>query len=412
MSHSARAAQALAHLAERDPALSVLALWCAHRDGDRTETAGTQIRYGPDFVGLSLAEQIGTVGHHVLHVALRHSARQDAMAARYGGDFNPDLFGLVADALVNETLLLAEHGLPRPAVTVTGLLQEAGEPVDTAIGALSAWDAERLYLKLSADPDRAGRAKAYGDRLGWKPDLGTGDIRGGPEDEGKTDPAEWQGRLARAMQAGRQAGTGIGQIGAPLADFAPPQVPWERQLRGLITRALSVDPKPVWRRPAGRWVAMEAQARAYGRPTPVFQPQQRLLTDRPRVIVALDTSSSIDARTLRLFGAEIDGILRRSGAEARLLGFDTEVHLDIALSPAQWRSQLHRHPLRTGGGTDFGPALKEAARYDPSIAIILTDLDGPTGPAPRFPVIWATPNDPPDPGFGRILKLPNGATYD
>ncbi len=86
------------------------------------------------------------------------------MADRFGRGFDADLFGLAADALVNETLLLAEHGLPRPAVTVTGLLKETGLPEGTAIAALTAWDAERLYMKLSEDAEEGGPRQGL-----WRP---------------------------------------------------------------------------------------------------------------------------------------------------------------------------------------------------------------------------------------------------
>ncbi len=150
---------------------------------------------------------------------------------------------------------------------------------------------------------------------------------------------------------------------------------------------------------------MEAQARAVGRPTPVFEPHRRLLRERPRIVVALDVSGSIDSRTLRLFAGEIGGLLRRSGAEARLITFDTEIHLDLALSPDRWQDQLAQQPLRTGGGTDFAQAIARAARYDPSIAVVLTDLEGPTGPAPKFPLLWVTPCQSPAPPFGRVVTL-------
>ncbi|MBS0123116.1 vWA domain-containing protein [Thetidibacter halocola] len=409
MSHSVRAARALAHLAERDPALSVLALWCAHRDGDRTETRGTRIFYGPEFDSLTLAEQIGTVGHHVLHVSLRHPARQAAMALRFGPGFDAGLFGLVADALINETLLLAEHGLPRPAVTVTGLVAAAGLPQQSPAGALAAWDAERLYLRLAGDETVARAACAHGAERGWQPDLSGEDGQVARDDAGTADAADWQGRLSRAMHAGRRAGIGIGAIGVPLADLAPPRVAWERRLRGLVDRAVTARPQPVWHRPAGRWVAMEAQARASGRPVPVFAPQHRLLNPRPSVVVALDLSSSIDTPTLRLFGAEIGGIVARSGAEAHLLTFDTELDADLVLTPGAWRAQIEGQPLRRGGGTDFRPVLARAGQIAPSIAVILTDLEGPTGAAPRFPVLWAVPRAAPSPPFGRVLRLDEGA---
>ena len=96
-----RAARALAHLGEVDPALAVLSLWCRHRDGAETRTAGEVITYAPGFDTLGLPEQVGTVAHHVLHVALRHSARQAALAERAGPGFDPLLYGLAADGIVN-----------------------------------------------------------------------------------------------------------------------------------------------------------------------------------------------------------------------------------------------------------------------------------------------------------------------
>jgi len=82
---SARAARAVAHLGEVDPALAVLALWCRIRDGDGpTRTTGDTITVGPTFDRLGLPEQVGLVAHHVLHVALRHSDRQAGLAERLG----------------------------------------------------------------------------------------------------------------------------------------------------------------------------------------------------------------------------------------------------------------------------------------------------------------------------------------
>jgi hypothetical protein len=88
--HSTRAARALAHLGEVDPALAVLALWCRHRDGaGTTRTSGDVITYGSGFGHLGLPEQVGLVAHHVLHVALRHSSRQAGLAERLGEPSTP-----------------------------------------------------------------------------------------------------------------------------------------------------------------------------------------------------------------------------------------------------------------------------------------------------------------------------------
>jgi predicted metal-dependent peptidase len=212
--------------------------------------------------------------------------------------------------------------------------------------------------------------------------------------------------MLRAMEAGRQAGTGIGLLGGVIADIAQPRIPWERQLRGLLARALMEEPRQTWRRPSGRWAAMDADARARGGAEPVFQPGRQRSTWRPRIVVGIDTSSSIDALTLRLFVAEAEGIARRTGAETHLLAFDTQIHHEERLRPGQ-RLLLEGLSLRTGGGTDFGAALARAAQLAPSIVVLLTDLDGPVGTAPRSPVLWVVQDGAPEAPFGRVLRIPD-----
>lgn len=404
-----RAARALAHLPERDPALAVLALWCAHRDGaGQTRTDGNQITYGPAFEAAPLHEQIGLVAHHVLHVALRHSIRAAGMAQRLGPQYDATLYSLVTDALVNETLLQAGHGLPRPAVTVTGLLQAVERDGVSAISALAHWDADRLYMTLVADSGAARRARDYGTQQGFVADLGPepGDAPGGGDGPDTPSEADWQGHLARAMQAGGAAGLGIGTIAGRIAEMQPPRTPWEHLLRTRLMRAVSQMPRLSHARPSGRWVAMDAQARTRDTPAPVFQPGQQRNQMRPRIAVGLDTSSSINTVTLALFAAEAASVARRTGAEVRVLGFDETVHTDITLRADDGAAGLTGIAMRQGGGTSYVDVIAQMGQGAPALAVVLTDLDGPFGPAPAFPLLWAVPGDPlRDPPFGRVLSL-------
>lgn len=400
-----RAARALAHLGEVDAALAVLSLWCRHRDGpEATETRGEVITYGPAFAALSLPEQVGLVAHHVLHVALRHSARAQGLAERLGARFDPDLFGLAADGIINETLILAGHAIPRPAVTLTGLLQAAGMTEPTPVAALERWDADRLAMVLHGDEGRAKKVRDWGRTRGFSADLLAGDA---PEDGPAQSAADWRNQMLRAMEAGRKAGSGIGRLGAILADLSPDAVPWEVHLRGLLARALIDHPRPSWRRPAGAWIARMAEAVRLGGPTPVFEPGRQRTDHLPRIVIGLDTSSSIDAQTLRLFCAEAEGIARRMAAEVHLLSFDEGVHAEMRLDAQGWQA-LRTLPLRTGGGTDFTEVFARAARLHPSIAVILTDLEAPLPPAPRHPVLWAVPRAVKAPRFGRVLVMGDG----
>ncbi len=407
--HSTRATAALRALAEADPALAALSLWCRHRDGAETRTAGDEITYGPAFEAMPLHEQTGLAAHHVLHVALRHSARLADLERRLGAGFDAALYNLAADALVNEVLLLADHALPRPAVTASDVLQQAlGKTVPPA-EVLAEWDVDRLYFALVAaregqDGTQKDAAQRYAAAQDFDPDLdpspGQPDTDGGAE-----EAARWQQHVSRALDAGRQAGRGIGRHLHRLADVSQPRLPWEMLLRRLLTQAVTVQPRPNPRRPARRWIATTAEAMRRGTLAPGYQPGQSPLTDVPRIAIGLDASSSIDDARLALFWAEVTGIARRMRAELALMIFDDAVRYRQRLDPAQSRFDLPELPR--GGGTAFEPVIAEAQQMEAAALVMLTDLEGAAGAAPRgLPVIWVVP----EPGslvppFGRLVDM-------
>ncbi|RBI85161.1 hypothetical protein DRV85_10950 [Rhodosalinus halophilus] len=401
--HSERAGQALAHLGEADPALAALALWIAHRDGAPMRSDGATIYYDAGFALRPLPEQVGLAGHHILHVAFRHTPRMAAMQEREGARFDARRFNLAADVIVNEALLAAEHALPRPAVRLSDLLALLGEPAEAAATALADWDVERLYLALGArEAQGGGETESYARAKAFAPDLAPDADRGGEDPEA----ADWQGHLSRALEAGRQAGRGIGRLAGALGDLPAPHVPWERQLRGLVARALGHRPQHAPARPARRWIAREAQARAAGSPTPGFEPALARDGARPRIAVGLDTSGSVEDDMLTLFAAELAGLAGRTGAETHLLAFDETVQETRLLPPTGIAAALRARPLRRGGGTSFVEVLTQAEALRPAITVVLTDLDGVFPPRPGTPVVWATPHAPlAPPPFGRVLVM-------
>ena len=411
--HSTRATTALRALNEHDPAMAALALWCDHRDRDHgpaAETTGQTIHYGPEFDTLPRHEQMGLAAHHILHVALRHSPRLAALALRLGDRFDTRLWQIAADAIVNETLLAAGYAIPRPALTLTGLLAQALDSTATPRQALADWDVDRLYHRLrDATPggtgDAQSRALSYATAQGFRPDLTPGT---GPSDtpDPKTD-ADWHRHLSRALEAGRMAGRGIGAAGLRLADIPTPETPWEVILRRLLTRATQDAPQPTHRRPARPFIAAMAQAQRDQTPEPAFQPGTARQSPAPRVVIALDTSSSITDDALALLMAETAAIARRTRAELHLIPFDDTPAPAIKLDPATAPTQLRKINAPRGGGTAFAPAFAAAAALTPSILIVLTDLEAPLPQRPRFPVIWAVPDarHAPKAPWGTILDL-------
>lgn len=409
--HSERASVALRALGEQDPAMAALALWCEHRDrpgGPPATTEDSTIFYAPAFDALPRHEQIGIAAHHILHVALRHTRRMAAMQARFGDRFDAALYNIAADAIVNESLLLADYALPRPALTLTGLLMAATGQSPSAREALAEWDVDRLYIRLvqAGGKGRSAAEKARTHAAERSPGRDLEPKPGSAEQD--REDADWRQHLTRALDAGRMAGRGIGLIGHRIADIPAPETPWEVVLRGLIARAVTATPRDSHRRPARAWIAMEAESLRSGGPSPAFQPGRLRASHEPRIVVALDCSSSVDADRLALFMAEVAGIARRGAAEIHLLTFDETVQGRLKLDPSRWQAQLGAQEMARGGGTSFVAVMEESARLIPSIVVVLTDLDGRFGPAPRgFPVVWAVPDtlQPVPPPFGRVLSL-------
>lgn len=411
--HSARATTALRALNEHDPAMAALALWCDHRDRDHgpaAETTGQTIHYGPEFATLPRHEQMGLAAHHILHVALRHSPRLANLALRMGDRFDPRLWQIAADAIVNETLLVAGYAIPRPALTLTGLLASALDTAAAPRQALADWDVDRLYHRLrdtsqGAGGDAQSRALAHATAQGFQPDVKPDP---GPADSAETrTDADWHRHLSRALEAGRLAGRGIGAANLRLADVPSPETPWEVILRRLLTRATLDRPTPTHRRPARPFIAAMAESLATGTPEPAFQPGLARHAPAPRVVIALDTSSSLTDDALALLMAEVAAIARRSGAEIHLIPFDDAPAPPVRLHPATAMAQLRALDAPRGGGTAFAPAFAQAAALGPSLLIVLTDLEAPLPPRPRFPVIWAVPDarHAPRPDWGTLLDL-------
>ena len=217
-------------------------------------------------------------------------------------------------------------------------------------------------------------------------------------------------RVEQALQIGNRAGSGIGVALARFGDLPVAKVPWEIRLRRLLAKALSHHPVPSHKRPSRSWLAQDAFSRQRGENGPGFEPAILRKVERASLVVALDTSSSIDDATLDLFASEAISIIRRTGHETYLLGFDTEVHSHQRLNGL---GDLNRVNLSRDGGTDFLPMLKEAEALAPSAIVVLTDLDAPTPNRSEIDIIWAVPAAPKSlPNCGTVLVMDDLTTLE
>jgi hypothetical protein len=66
---------------------------------------------------------------------------------------------------------------------------------------------------------------------------------------------------------------------------------------------------------------------------------------------------------------------------------------------------LRGFEFKGGGGTDFRPAIAEAANRKPDLLIYLTDLEGNAGEEPTFPVLCAVPEGKSEAPWGKVVEL-------
>jgi predicted metal-dependent peptidase len=240
--------------------------------------------------------------------------------------------------------------------------------------------------------------------LGLKSDdlvYDQGRMAGRPDVEGNSTEETiraWSSRLAMA----RGSLTGI--FNRLINELPQVKSPWERILRDLLFRHAQRKRRPDPSRPTRRWLALEGDLKQREGVDLPFERAMR--ADRTgRIAIAVDTSGSIDEKLLNRFVAEIASILERIDPLVRLIIGDMAVHQIYDLTGREGAKLLRSLKFKGGGGTDFRPAIAEAAKWKPDLLIYLTDLEGDAGTEPRFPVLWAVPEGQAKAPWGRLIEL-------
>ena len=442
-----RGTRAIQRLVEYAPASGGLALWMQHRDVEQTPARmlftdtdsrksnkkwvigndGSTLFYGPGFTAYALEEQTGLVAHQVLHVALRHVQREQELRTRLG-NIDSELFTVCADAIVNASLShLTWLALPKGSVLLDTLLHHV-LGIDQAVDvSLHEWDVETLYRAIDDRQQQSGGARSdsasngQGDSqeknvqqtgndqntTGQNQEAANANaMRDGPRShaarklaasvirdlipdaddspEDKTQQAaQWSTRLLQAHAADGDQSF-MRQL---LADNRKLNTPWEQLLRTRLQRALTLQPETNWSRPTRSWIANQGRTQS-GKRLP-WQPGTSYSRTAPRLCIMVDVSGSVDTDLMQRFSNEIARIIRTFKTQALLIiGDDTVREQHLLKSDVK---QLRTIQFDGGGGTNFVPLILAATEFKPDIGVFLTDLEGPAGEAPIWPLIWAVP---------------------
>lgn len=365
----------LQRMHQRSAFFSSLALFAQFEASTHLPTAATDGRtifVNPAFFGaLTPDEQDGLLAHEVLHAALLHIGRR--------GGRDPQLWNVAADIVINGMLIKDGYSLPQG-----GLRNQQLEHLSV----------EEAYEKLLQQQEQPAPADA--DLLDQAPDDAAGQGAGDPTDSeanAKALERHWQHaqQQARLRAEAAQIGTAPGGFARELGALAPGRLDWRSVLWRFLVKSPS-DFQDYDRRFVGRGLYLET-----------------ISSDNLTVVVAVDTSGSIDQNAVQVFLSEVQTILRSyPHLRCELYYADTALYGPHRLSASGALPQVIG-----GGGTDFRPFFARLPHHRPpweaSVAIYMTDGYGtfPERP-PRCPVLWVVTPDGIDLDrfpFGQTVRL-------
>lgn len=321
------------------------------------------------------SELVGVLVHEVMHCSNAHFARQ--------GSREPKLANIAMDLAINP--FIVDCGLKLPTMAC---IPGEGPFADLPKG----YNFEHYYNLLLQ------KAKSLTDDAGADPG-GCGQVmKGDGGENGAMDDAaiakaeaEWKVATSQAAAAAAMRGKLPGAIERYVAEVAEPKVNWKAALREFVTKHAKNDYS--WTRPNRRFISQ-------GLYFPGLSGEE--IGD---IVIAVDTSGSIDNTMLAAFAGELNGIAEAYCCKLTILYCDASIN----------RVEVHEgvgEPIRLkavgGGGTSHVPVFDYVRKMtEPPVCVVcLTDLyTGFPDYIPDVPTLWCVYSNPKptQPPFGRVI---------
>lgn len=370
----------LGALVMRLPMEAANADWCP-----ATATDARKFYYNPEFIDqLSLDETQFMLAHEALHCALSHFARRQHrtklhwdMACDYA--INPLLIGDGLKPPPGSLYLPQFEGMTAEEIYPCLDEKTDQQPLDNHV-----YDQENTRGTGRGQSEKAMSRKAQespteneGDESEQQ-QSGSGAAADQPPplspDEAETLNIQWQQRLAGAAQQAMQVGKLDGALARMIDHLLQPQLPWRLLLARYMT-ALARDDFS-YQRPSRR----EGE---------FILPSLR--SNRLELVVALDTSGSIQDQEMAQFLAEINALKGQMQARVRLLACDSAIAPEAPWIYEAWEEFELPARITGGGGTSFRPVFEwvDAQGLHPDLLVYFTDAEGAFPERePAYPVIW------------------------
>ncbi len=373
----------LGALALRLPMVAANAKWCP-----TSATDARKFYYNPAYIAaLTLAETQFVLAHEALHCALSHFARrQHRIKHRWD---------VACDHAVNP-LLVADGLKPPPGVLLLDVFQGlTAEEIYPCIGDNNSdqtmdqhlYDSEESEGGQEGESDQEPRDEgggtgkqdeaSGGGGAGQSGDTGAGDAAQPPPlsaREREELARQWQQRLVAAAQQALAAGKLGGALARLVDHLLQPQLPW----RMLLARYLSQVARDYY-----------SYMRPSRREGDMIFPSLR--SGQVDLVVALDTSGSVDEEELAGFLSEVNALKGQLRARVTLLACDSALAPGSPWEFEPWEELVFPSHLKGGGGTSVEPVFDWVSRQgrQPDLLLYFTDAEGvfPGGES-HFPVLW------------------------
>ncbi|MHB0991687.1 MAG: vWA domain-containing protein [Burkholderiales bacterium] len=305
---------------------------------DTMATDGKCLYFNAEFVqSLTQQERVGVVAHEVLHCANGHIWRR---GSRDGQKWNH-----ACDYAINPIVVKAGMVLPEGALFKASFEGKS---------------AEEIYVLLENEEPSS--------------EPSCGEVVDCPPDDLPERQADWSSAVLAAAKHAESAGKLPDGIDRLVERIKNPPQDWRSILRKFVQQSAMTDYS--WKQPNGRYLHAgiympKLQAEAMG-----------------MLVVAVDTSGSIDEVILGQFEKEIDSISLEMRPEKIIVVYCDS---DVRGTEEFLADDLVSLTPKGGGGTDFRPVFKwvENEGITPACLVYLTDMLGkfPEYP-PDYPVLW------------------------
>jgi predicted metal-dependent peptidase len=343
-------------------------------------TNGRDIWYGRKFVeSLNDNELRGLILHEAKHKMYRHLDTWKHLAK-----INPTKTNMACDYVINLEIVdegnqnADNQGKPFCILPKGGLYDEKYRGLSTA---------DVFYL-LDADNPQGGNSGEGFDIHDWE----------NAEQLSDAEKAELSKEIDMAIRQGSiLAGKVGGNANRAFTELMKVKIDWKTALAEFVSSVSNGKDDSTWKKPNRRWLQHD-----------IYMPST-ISETMGRVVVAIDTSGSIDAIVLNKFISEVASLMENVNPElVDLIYWDTRVAGHEVYGVGECQKMTSSTKPKGGGGTDpecVGEYLVKN-KIVPECAIVFTD--GCVGSWGKWnsPVLWVIlDNENANPDVGTTIHM-------